>query len=373
MSDSKKVLIGDGIPKTVPELKPALAELGYDVVPIPDATYVLSLALRHRPAAVILGAQLPAGGAQVALRRLRGSVHTAAIPVIALTAPGSQKQALLNAGADECLDLPVTEADVVAVVRKRLGLSRAVREAPTEILRDPERLAALVATGLLDSKPDESLDVLTRMAAETLGVPVVLVSLVDGKRQFCKSQVGLPTPYDVERQTPLSHSFCQWVVSSQEELVVSDARVHPVLRGNDAVADLGVVAYAGIPLTAALRQTIGSFCAIDGSPRDWLEADIAALRDFAQVVEAQSILNMSQARGLGPASGNGQWRAAVQAAGRGFLCAARLLRRGRPALNESQRADLLGVIERQSHQLIDLAEPARQADGSAADALLATR
>ena len=281
----------------------------------------------------------------MALRRLRGSVHTAAIPVIALTGPGAQRQALLDAGADECLDLPVTEADVVAVVRKRLGLSRVVGEAPTEILRDPERLSALDATGLLDREPDESLDVLTRMAAETIGVPVVLVSLVDGKRQFLKSQ---------------------------EELVVSDARVHPVLRSNGAVADLGVIAYAGIPLAAVLGQTIGSFCAIDGMPRDWLEADVAALRDFAQVVEAQSILNMSQAKGLGPASGNGQWRAAIQAAGRGVLCAARLLRRGRPALNESQRADLLGVIERQSHQLIDLAEPARQADGSAADALLAT-
>jgi hypothetical protein len=49
------------------------------------------------------------------------------------------------------------------------------------------------------------------------------------------------------------------------------------------------------------------------------------------------------------------YRAAARAAGRGFLGAARLLRRGRPALEDAQRRELIGIIERHSHQLIAFA------------------
>ena len=56
------------------------------------------------------------------------------------------------------------------------------------------------------------------------------MSLVDRHRQFFKSQVGLPEPTATARETPLTHSFCQWVVADQHELVVPDARVHPLLK-----------------------------------------------------------------------------------------------------------------------------------------------
>jgi hypothetical protein len=51
-------------------------------------------------------------------------------------------------------------------------------------IRDPGRLAALRATGLLDSPPEPSFDRLTRLAARIIRAPVALVSLVDADRQF---------------------------------------------------------------------------------------------------------------------------------------------------------------------------------------------
>ena len=96
-------------------------------------------------------------------------------------------------------------------------------------LHNPDRLRALSATALLDSKPEQAFDRLTRLAARVLGAPVSLVSLVDRDRQFFKSAEGLAEPWLSERQTPLSHSFCQHVVTTNAPLVVTDARDHPLV------------------------------------------------------------------------------------------------------------------------------------------------
>jgi GAF domain-containing protein len=154
-------------------------------------------------------------------------------------------------------------------------MSRAAHEA----LTDPARLSALRDTGLLDSPPEEPFDRLTRLASKLLDVPVALVSLVEDDRQFFKSSVGLPEPYASERETPLTHSFCQHVTVMSGPLLVKDARTHPLVKDNQAVTDLDVIAYAGVPLEDRDGQTLGSLCAIDTKPRRWSEEDVAVLED----------------------------------------------------------------------------------------------
>lgn len=148
---------------------------------------------------------------------------------------------------------------------------------------DPKRLRALRASGLLDSPPTEAFDRLTELVRRVLAVPVALISLVDEDRQFFKSQVGLPEPWATQRETPLSHSFCQYAVRSHEPLVVPDAREHPVLRNNLAIPELGVVAYAGIPLITDEGHAFGSLCAMDTQPRFWTSEQIALLTDLAKM------------------------------------------------------------------------------------------
>ena len=133
------------------------------------------------------------------------------------------------------------------------------------------RLAALNDTELLDSPPEAVFDRLTRLAARLLCVPLALVSLVDDHRQFFKSEFGLPEPWASRRETPLTHSFCQFGVTSAEPLIVSDAREHPWLKHNLAISELGVIAYAGIPLISEGAQVLGMLCAIDSVRRDWTE------------------------------------------------------------------------------------------------------
>jgi formate hydrogenlyase transcriptional activator len=150
-----------------------------------------------------------------------------------------------------------------------------------DIILNEARLEALRRTSLLDSPPEEVFDRLTRLATAVLRVPVALVSLVDGDRQFFKSQCGLSEPLATTRQTPLANSFCKHAVGSGEPLIVPDARRDPLFEHNPSISELGVIAYAGIPLITSEGQALGTFCVVDGRPHDWTEEEIGILRLLA--------------------------------------------------------------------------------------------
>jgi hypothetical protein len=160
---------------------------------------------------------------------------------------------------------------------------------------DPRRLDALRATGLLDSDISPSFDRLARLASRVLNAPVALVSLVDADRQFFKSCLGLPEPWASKRGSPLTHSFCQHAVASREPLLVDDAREHEVLRDNLAIRDMGVVAYAGIPLIDVDGHALGTLCVIDSRPRHWTTHQIQLLSDIAASVVTE--ITLAQAAG----------------------------------------------------------------------------
>jgi PAS domain S-box-containing protein len=154
-------------------------------------------------------------------------------------------------------------------------------------LDEPARLSALQRSALLDTPVEERFDRITRLASAVLGVPVALVSLVDDHRQFFKSQHGLQEPWASRRETPLSHSLCQHVVMRAEPLVISDAREHPLVRDSLAISELGVVAYAGIPIQSSDGHVLGSFCAIDTKPHEWTESEVDTLRQLGELLRTE--------------------------------------------------------------------------------------
>jgi GAF domain-containing protein len=161
------------------------------------------------------------------------------------------------------------------------------------VVGDGQRLAALRSVRLADTLPEEAFDRLTRLASDLLGVPVALTSFVEADRQVFKSCVGLPEPWSRERETPLSHSFCQYVVARREPLIVEDARTVSFLADNLAIRDLGVIAYAGYPLFGPGGQPLGSFCAIDDRPRAWSERDLSILSDLAAFAQTHIDLRVA--------------------------------------------------------------------------------
>lgn len=177
---------------------------------------------------------------------------------------------------------------------------------PTE-LHDPLRLQALQATGPLATGDEPALDRMTRLVCRSLNVPAAIISLVDDDRQVFKSAVGIPEPWAGWGETPLSHSICRHAVQSGEELVLSDTRSVPELEGNAAVTELGMIAYAGIPLRAASGQVLGTLCAIDHQPRKWTVQELEILRDLAAVTQAEV-----QRPRQGGAVGEGDFRLLVE-------------------------------------------------------------
>ena len=179
---------------------------------------------------------------------------------------------------------PIGETPVDGTARRKALLDAAAA------VEDRGRLDALRATELLDSDISPSFDRLARLAAHVLHAPVALVSLVDADRQFFKSCLGLPEPWASRRNAPLTHSFCQHAVASREPLLVSDARQHHVLRENLAIRDMGVIAYAGIPLIDNDGHALGTLCVIDSQPRHWTTHQIQLLTDIAASVVTEITL-----------------------------------------------------------------------------------
>lgn len=127
----------------------------------------------------------------------------------------------------------------------------------------------------------ESLDRVGARVCAKLGVPISLVTLIESDRQVLLRATGLDEPLHSERETPPSHSFCQYVAADREPRVIKDARLAPRVADNPAIPDFGVVACAGWPLITSERRAMGALCAIDSQPRDWSEADLTVLEFLA--------------------------------------------------------------------------------------------
>jgi GAF domain-containing protein len=198
-----------------------------------------------------------------------------------------------DAGFEEALGRATALADGTQVIGE--GRRQALLDAAAAV-SDPERLEAVLATNLLDSDVMPSFDRLARLASHVLHAPVALVSLVASDRQFFMSCLGLPEPWGSRRESPLSHSFCQHAVASREPLLVDDAREHELLRDNLAIRDMGVIAYAGIPLIDSDGHALGTLCVIDSQPRHWTTHQVQLLSDIAASVVTEISLARAASR-----------------------------------------------------------------------------
>ncbi|MEM9665224.1 MAG: GAF domain-containing protein [Bacteroidota bacterium] len=235
---------------------------------------------------------------------------------------------------------------------------------PRSRLHEAARLAALYQSHLLDTEPEEPFDRVTRLVSRVLQVPVSLVTLVDRDRQFFKSIHGPAEPWQSQRETPLSHSICQYVVEDARPLVINDTTQHERLRDHLAVRDLDVQAYLGVPLRTPDGHVLGSLCAIDLQAHAWTEEDQHALQDLAQVVETELSLRAQMAyrdeRHTQLVEASGARERFFVAMGReiltpldGLMGATAILQGMR--LNNEQR-DLVGIVEISAETMHTLAQ-----------------
>lgn len=151
-----------------------------------------------------------------------------------------------------------------------------------------ERLLELQAFRILDTLPEQPYDDITALAAEICGTPIALVSLVDEKRQWFKSRVGLDVP-EMSRDV----AFCAYaILDTSEPLVVLDATADERFRTNPLVTgEPGIRFYAGAPLITRTGNAVGTLCVIDREHRDLTAAQLRALTVLARRVVAELEIN----------------------------------------------------------------------------------
>lgn len=148
-------------------------------------------------------------------------------------------------------------------------------------LSNPDRLAAVHNTGLLDGAPHRAIDNIAEMIAEAIGTPFASVSLVLDDRQIV---VGCNKDESVyPRLRTLDMSLSKFVVVSGEPLIVDDATRHPLLACQPAVQTGLLRAFAGIPLPDSSGRILGTVSVWDNDPHDWSTSQIQLLHDLTDV------------------------------------------------------------------------------------------
>ncbi len=134
---------------------------------------------------------------------------------------------------------------------------------------------------ILDTPPEDVFDHLTQLAAETLKVPIVLVSLIDEERQWFKSRHGLAAS-----ETPRNVSFCGHAIHGAETFVVADAHQDSRFADNPFVTgDPHIRFYAGHPLASRDGYRVGTLCCIDQKAKQFSATERDTLRAFAKIAE----------------------------------------------------------------------------------------
>lgn len=156
-----------------------------------------------------------------------------------------------------------------------------------DLIEEQRRIKILESYDILDTLPEQELDELTEIASTICGTPISLISLIDSKRQWFKSKIGL----DID-ETDREDSFCEHALHRPNEvLIVEDPLNDERFANNPFVLGApNVRFYAGAPLQTPNGNVLGTLCIIDDKPRKITDKQIRALELLAKRV--MDYLNM---------------------------------------------------------------------------------
>jgi sigma-B regulation protein RsbU (phosphoserine phosphatase) len=145
---------------------------------------------------------------------------------------------------------------------------------------EADRMRAVRRYDILDTPPDGAFDRIAELAAELLGVPIAIVSVVDTDRIWFKSHHGLDVT-QIDREPGL----CASAILHETPWVVTDAEHDPRTLANPLVAgEFGLRFYVGVPLTTNDGFNLGTLCVLDKTPRPVSDSQIGMLEKLAALV-----------------------------------------------------------------------------------------
>lgn len=150
-------------------------------------------------------------------------------------------------------------------------------------MSESARLAALHACRILDTPAEADFDDFTQLAAQICGTPMAVISLVDERRQWFKSRVGMAA-----YETPRDVSFCTHGIQGHGVFEIPDATLDERFRNSPLVTDGPQIRfYAGAPLTTPEGHNLGMLCVMDRAPRRLAPEQGEALMRLARNVVVQ--------------------------------------------------------------------------------------
>lgn len=154
------------------------------------------------------------------------------------------------------------------------------------------RLDDVISYELFDTEPVKELDEITELASLICGTPISLITILDDKRQWFKSNIGLDAT-----ETNVEDSFCQHALDKPYEvLVVENALEDERFINNKLVLeDPKIRFYAGAPLITKKNNVLGTLCIIDRKPRKFSKDQERALQILAKKamdkIESLKVIN----------------------------------------------------------------------------------
>ncbi len=154
-------------------------------------------------------------------------------------------------------------------------------------LHDLGRLREIGALDLCADDVAEELQDLAEEAAERLGQPIGLVTVVLDEAQFLAGAHGLAGAAAEVGGTPVEWSYCQHTVHRREPFVVEDTLEDDVARDVPTTRLFGIRAYLGVPLVTSRGQAVGTVCVLGDEPASFGEQDVRELEELAAAALAR--------------------------------------------------------------------------------------
>jgi diguanylate cyclase (GGDEF)-like protein/PAS domain S-box-containing protein len=155
---------------------------------------------------------------------------------------------------------------------------------------EQSRIARLRSLNILDTEAEPLFDAITKTAALVTGMPIALITLVDERRQWFKSNVGLVDTSETPRDT----SFCSYTIQGKDVMEVPNALRDARFAENPLVTGYPDMRfYAGVPITLNDGLRMGALCVIDRQANALTDEQRQALRELGRA--ASEALNQRAA------------------------------------------------------------------------------